>query len=432
MAGHRLLDASSILIIGYGREGQSALRFFRRFAPGVRIGVADRKELSVKEFPELEGASLHTGSGYARASSSYGAVIRSPGIHPSTVHLASGALLTSGTELFFDLFPGTVIGVTGTKGKSTTASLIRTVLARGGVPAMLAGNIGVPALDLLREADERSVAVYELSSFQLMGLRRSPHIAVLLNIYPEHLDYHASLQEYREAKGTIAKYQTARDMLIYNEEDPEVRRIAESSRARQIPFIPDSSDLLSQDEKRWLAPIEPAVLVAEHYGMRRDAIREALLSFRPLPHRLEEAGEWKGIRFIDDSQSTHPQTAIRAIQRFGERIGTIILGGSDKGVSFKDLGSEVVRARIPFVVLFPPTGREILREMERAAEQGAGSVPPHALAGSMEEAVRLCYDKTPPGRICLLSPASASFSMFRNYEDRGNQFQLHARRIGEA
>src|SRR3989339_1142796 len=222
------LKDKNILILGFAREGADTLRFLRKFFPCQVFGLADQKELSSFE-PEIRKIAvknryleLHFGKDYLKNMGDYDIIIKSPGIPPKTIKtfLKKGQIVTSQTEIFFDNCPGKIIGVTGTKGKSTTSSFIYQTLKKAGLKAHLVGNIGRPVLAFLNEAEPQSIFVYELSAHQLYTLKKSPHIAVLLNIYPEHLDYYRSFLEYASAKANITKYQTKNDFLIYNSEDP--------------------------------------------------------------------------------------------------------------------------------------------------------------------------------------------------------------------
>jgi UDP-N-acetylmuramoylalanine--D-glutamate ligase len=232
------------LILGVGEEGRSSLRYLRAAFPEKTFGVADRLPLEkldekarelVRQDPRLE---LHLGPGYLSSCAAYDVIVKSPGIPVILPEykeaVRAGKLVTSQTALFFANFSGMVIGITGTKGKSTTASLIYAILKRAFPGTHLAGNIGVPALDLLPQLGPESKVVYELSSHQLEGLRQSPHIAVLLNIVPEHLDYYESFEQYVEAKANITRFQTAEDFLVYDADHDIPRRIALSSRAEKL------------------------------------------------------------------------------------------------------------------------------------------------------------------------------------------------------
>jgi UDP-N-acetylmuramoylalanine--D-glutamate ligase len=301
------------------------------------------------------------------------------------------------------------------------------VLKQGRVRAHLIGNIEVPVLQFLSTAIPEDVFVYELSSFQLTNLKKSPSIAVLLNIYPEHLDYYGgSFKEYTKAKANITRHQTAEDFLIYNSENSEVCKIAKSSKAQKIPFGKNLRSSASQKEAEllypWVASAEPAILIGKLFGIAQKKIEQAVKNFKPLPHRLQRVGEWKGITFYNDSLATIPEATIAALDALGPKVYTLIAGGYDRGISFEKLGKKIEKSSVRVLVLFPTTGKKILESMKYP--------PKHFFAKDMKEAVSLCYAHTPKGKICLLSPASSSFNMFKDYKDRGNQFKKLAKKYG--
>ncbi|TSC63336.1 MAG: hypothetical protein G01um101493_446 [Microgenomates group bacterium Gr01-1014_93] len=360
----------TILILGIGREGKSALEFLKKNLPDLEIGTADQK-ISKNYLDKLEDCDV---------------IIKSPGIpYLPEVKKAkeNGKIISSSTQIFFDLCKGKIIGVTGTKGKSTTASLIFEVLKAAGFNVFLVGNIGQPALELLGKISENSWVVYELSSFQLTDLSRSPHIAVITNIYPEHLDWHDNFEDYKKAKENIFKYQTKDDFLIKDKDG-----------------------------------VSAAKAVAQIFKIPEEIIEKAIKNFKPLPHRLEYIGEFKGIKFYNDSLSTIPQATIYALDKLGDDIQTLIAGGFDRGIDYEVLGPAIAKSGIKSLILFPETGEKIWQAVEKA-----GGQQEKFNVNSMEEAVKLAFEKTSKGKICLLSPAAASFNMFKDYADRGDQFK---------
>lgn len=398
-----------VLVLGFGKEGRDTLRFLRNEFKDIDVAVADsrnRESFSSEELQELSDCKTHLGEDYLRYASEYEVIIRSPGIHPAFVQ--TEGVVTSQTEIFFDNCTGTIIGVTGTKGKGTTASLITDVLRAGGVTTHLVGNIGNPSLGSLKE---KGVFVYELSSFQLMGLKRSPHIAVFLNLHPEHLDYHSSYEEYRDAKLNLVRHQTEDDHLIY---EARLYHIMRTYPSQKISF--DMSEPMLIEPLPFVSSPDPAIIVGRMFDIEDRTIFDAIRSFKPLEHRLEPVGKYKEISFIDDSMGTTSPATIEAIRTLGDNLDTIILGGSSKGESeYKELGEAVKNSKIRNVILLPDTGKDIWEYIQ-------GS-PQRLDAADMDEAVRLAYQYTEQGRVCLMSPAAASFNMFKDYKERGDKFK---------
>ena len=422
------LKDKQILILGFGREGQDSFLFLREKFPEKSIGVADQKE-----FEELSPEAklllnkdrkvvLYFGDSYLKQLNKYDVVIKSPGIPPHVLgpYLKKHQILTSQTNIFFANCPGTIVGITGTKGKSTTASLIYHVLKEGLAHRVhLVGNIEQPVLQFLAGAGKDDVFVYELSSFQLENATQSPHIALFLNLYPEHLDHHGSFKAYAKAKANITKFQTAKDYLIYNEEDPEVSRIAASSKAQKLAFTPARSE-----QQLFAASIQPAYLVAKLFSIPKEKVEKALKTFEPLPHRLELVGTRKGIVFYNDSLATIPEATIAALDILGDKVATLIVGGYDRGIKFPKLAARILQSSVRNLILFPTTGELVLKEIEALRKkEGSGKVPNYFRVQSMAEAVELSFQHTPKGHICLLSPAASSFNLFRDYKHRGDEFK---------
>lgn len=425
----KIKQVGQVLILGYGREGKSVEQFLNLKAPEVKVVVADQTE-GKNYLSKLNGQRL---------------VIKSPGISPHVPEVKAakneGVEFTSATQLFFESCPGKIIGVTGTKGKSTTSSLIDHILDTAGRPHVLVGNIGKPALDQLDQITPDTTVVFELSSHQLMDIKSSPHIAVLLGMYPEHLDYYADLDEYISAKLNITRFQTKADTLVYIDKHPEhVKLITQVSGAgNQIPL--SQSEVLGGP---WaaLAPEENplkgtfnleneacAWTVAKHLGIPDDTILKAIKTFAPLSHRLELVGgkAYNGIYFYDDALATLPEATIEAIKALGGQVETILLGGADRKQDYSQLGRTIVQSGIKNVILFPVTGERIWKAIQ-TANLDQKSIQ-HFSVESMDEAVRLSYAHTSKGKAVLMSSASPSFGLFKDYVDKANQFHAAVNRF---
>lgn len=411
-----VLKNKKILILGFAREGRDVLKFLRAHFPEKVFGIADQKT-SLPNLPKKR-IRVHLGKNYLKALRQYDVVVRSPGVPIRMLSplLKKGQQLTSETDLFFSVCQGTIVGITGTKGKSTTASLIYSILKKGGKKAKLVGNIGRPALGFLARQSPQDIFVFELSSAQLEGLKQSPHVAVLLNVYAEHLNHHGSFAKYVRAKANIARHQSRGDFFIYNRESKIASRIAKLSKARKIPFSPKSNP-------GFLAPLEPAILVGRLFGVAEGTIKDAMYAFKPLSHRLEYIGTFKGICFVNDSLATIPEATMGALDLMGNQAATLIAGGYDRGVNMNKLAKRIEKSPLQTLILFPDTGKKILYALKKKPKNVFE-------VKTMKEAVRLCYGHTPKGKTCLLSPAASSFNLFKDYEDRGNQFTKYVKQYG--
>lgn len=426
-----------ILILGFGREGKDALLFLRKLFPSKKIGIADQNENCKNLKIQDKNIIWHLGKDYLRAISKYDLIIKSPGIPihlPEVEKAYKEKKITSATEIFFKFFPGKIIGITGTKGKSTTTYLIYKILKAKLNSVYLVGNIGRPPLKVLLSAKKNSIAVFELSSHQLYNLCYSPHIAVFLNFYPEHLDYYKDIEEYLNAKANITLWQTSEDFLVYNPRNKEVKKVALISKAQKIPlYFPEKIVKECGIQKTKFAGnfyslnMAAAIKVGEILKIEKKVMKKVIENFKPLYHRLEFVGEFKGIKFYNDSLSTIPETTIFAIRTFKDKIGSLILGGFDRGVSYTKLAKEILKRKIPLLIFFPESGDRIWREILKFSKN---KLPKAFLVQSMKDAVKIAFSSTKKGKICLLSPASPSFGLFRNYKERGNLFKKYVKYYG--
>ncbi len=410
------LNKQKILILGMGREGQDTLEFLQQHLPAKHISTADKTQ----------------GENYLDEIQQYDVIFKTPGIPILTPQIqqviSRGVVVTSQTQLFFELCPGTIIGVTGTKGKSTTASLIAHILQQANLPAKLIGNIGTPVLSELDRATSDSIYVYELSSFQLQGLSQSPHIAVVLNITSEHLDYHQTTDEYVAAKSHITKHQLPTDIVVYNHQSKTATAIAELSPGKQYPFNRNQvANIKTQLKGSFnLDNIAAATTVAKLFNIREDSIMQAISSFKPLEHRLEFVGKYRGIDFYNDSLATTPVATIQAIKALGDNLETIMLGGTDRHPDLNKLAQTVNASHIKNVILFPDTGKKIWQAIESVTGSRKYN---HVFAQDMKTAVEYAFEHTNPGKICLMSPSAPSFSMFKNYAERGEAFKTLVKQL---
>lgn len=412
------LDGRNICILGYGREGRATYAALKVHAPRARITIADADQ----GLPARPDCSLIIGPDYLKNLEQFDFVVKTPGIKWRPQPDAK-TQLTSATELFLDSIPSktTVIGVTGTKGKSTTSHLIYQTLKADGRHAILAGNIGDPMLGYLDEATDTSIFVLELSSYQLEDLHTSPHIAVITSFFPDHIDYHGTLAEYLAAKKHITKYQTTRDTVFFNPDYRECREIAELSPGRQVPFTADQFPGQVGDFRHGSASnLAAAFLVAVHCGVKPPAAVRALENAEGLPHRQQSLGTHHGIVWINDSAATTPQSTLLALDRLEDKVDTLIVGGLNREYDFTALGERLARSEISNIVLFPDTGTLIRTAIEAVPGQPKKR---YIETSSMAEAVAFALKHTRPGRVCLLSSAAPSYNLYKNYPQRGDDFR---------
>jgi len=438
----RDLAGKSICILGFGREGQAMLKALEEYSPGCEVTVADRN--AAVTLPAGSHHWLQVGDGWLKNLDKFDMIIKSPGIPPSVLSTFHFPLSTP-SQIFFDSIAdtgATVIGVTGSKGKSTTASLIYHILRtsqkanpstplRAGKPTrhiLLVGNIGEPAIAHIADAKRGTIFVMEMSSYQLMDLAVSPHIAVVTAFFPEHLDYHGSVEAYREAKNHITRFQTKEDTVFFAADSAGALEIAQESKGSRIPFSTADAPVAIEETKligtHNASNSAAAFLVSRELGVSKDVAIAAIRSFTPLPHRLQSLGINHGIEWVDDSISTTPESAIAALNALGDRVATIILGGQDRGYDFTPLAERLKKSKVQTVILLPESGKRIGEALKKANVQVQIFD-----AKNMEEAVTTAkiqaksYKlKATSSSVVLLSPASPSYGMFKNFEDRGDQF----------
>jgi UDP-N-acetylmuramoylalanine--D-glutamate ligase len=430
-----------IAIIGYGLEGKAAYEYWKDQGS---ITVCDVNPIDVPS-----GVQVQFGSDYLKGLSSFDLIVRSPVIKPREIAEANGGdeileRVTSNTNEFIRVCPSQkIIGVTGTKGKGTTTTLIAKMLEAMGEKVFLGGNIGVPALDLLKQnISGNDWVVLELSSFQLIDFHYSPRIAVCLMVVPEHQDWHLDVEEYYSAKSSLFARQNPEDIAIYCALNSNSKQIASVSKGHKIPYLEppgavvvddafisiDNLKLCSVSElglrgKHNWQNVCAAITAVWQVSKNPEAIKSVLIGFTGLEHRLEHVADINGVGYYDDSFGTTPETAMVAIEAFSEPE-IVILGGSDKGASYDELAKTVSENNVATVLLIGNQGPAI----ESALRNRGYTNMVHG-GSSMQEIVRQAQSLAKPGYVVVLSPACASFDMFKNYKDRGNQFKQAVREL---
>ena len=421
---------NKVAILGFGVEGKDAARYL--LSQGCEVWVFDQKEENKLDFSGIDKKKLKvvTGPNYLKQGlSNFDMIVRSPGFYrflPVILEAEKkGVEISSAIKIFFDLCPGKIIGVTGTKGKGTTCTLIYEILKSAGKDVYLAGNIGKPCLDLLKRFKKTSFAIMELSSFQLIDLNKSPHIAVVLNITTDHLDWHKNRDEYVNAKKNIVSHQTSLDFSIINSEYQTSKSFSKVAKGKVIYFSKKTLNkkykekLLLRGEHN-LENIAAAVEVAKVLKIDERTLINTIQNFKGLEHRLELVGSVDGRTFYNDSFATNPQPVMAAVKSFDEPL-TLILGGSDKELNYDDLASFLKsKENVQTIILIGQIAGVIKKSLNKF------NFDRPIIDLGMTTATKMvseAYKNSPKGGVILLSPGSASFGMFKDYKDRGNQFK---------
>ena len=412
------LSGKSILILGFGREGKSALEFVQANLPDTKVAVADANPL------EIDGVTTITGPDYLNAMNDYDLVIKSPGVPTlDDLFVQNAAKITSLTDMFLRFCQNPIIGVTGTKGKSTTASLTHHILKECGYDTILVGNIGIACFTAIDQIKPETIIVFELSCHQLEYIQASPHVAILLNLYQEHFDHYRTPDDYFNAKKNIYKHQGTDDVLIYGD-------IFEHTSHEEIDHLPmQKIDIYHDIEipadqiqthlvgSHNLHDIYAAIAACEAMGLSREEIIPAIASFHGLPHRMEYVGKFHDVDYYNDSIATAQEAVIHAVKAL-KRVDTLILGGMERNLDYHPLVEFLRTSNVRNIILLPNTGESIQRIFNEAPFSQQ-----LILVHDMQEAVARADEFTAKDHICLLSPAAASYGFYKNFEERGDDFK---------
>lgn len=437
------------MILGLGAEGRSSYHTLRKLYPDQVFTLADRRN-DLAQDAELKHPNniFRCGINYLEDLRSYHLVIKSPGISLQQFQeKVDEEKLTSQTALFLEVFRNQTIGITGTKGKSTTASLVHHLLAAAGKDALLIGNIGVPPFDVVDRIKEETVIVFELSSHQLEGVRVSPCIAVLLNIYQEHLDHYANYGAYQLAKYNIARWQKTGDHFIYHFNDHQIRALMSKIpvASKHLPFaindqngvhtytadgsvfsktravvekICDLKDFQHLKGNHNLLNLLAALSACLADGVESKHFCSSVETFQGLPHRMEFIGEFGGIRFYNDSIATIPEAVIYALETITD-VETLLLGGYDRGIDYSSLAQYLEQTGVRNLFFTGNAGKRLMQELKKEFPGRYN----YQWFEDFDVMVAGAIAATPPGRSCLLSPAAASYDRFMNFEHRGRRFR---------
>lgn len=425
----QMYDGQHILVLGWGREGQSTYDVLTASCTNAKIFCSDQNTALLTNLPTTP---------YLQDLDQYDVIFKTPGIPIRTpelqTYLSQGKKITSQLSEFLAVYSSQTYGITGTKGKSTTSSLVAHLLNAIGKSVIFAGNIGTPVFSIADQIQDQTTLVIEMSSYQLETTMTSPHVAVLLNLFPEHLNYHQGIENYAQAKSQITAHQNEDDILVFNQDVPEIAHIATESQAKQLPFSYQSTLSYSDKVDAVLTQLEdvslpatiktrnvlPAVLAIGHLEWSPEQILAALSTFTPLPHRLETVSTSHQITWIDDTLATIPEATIAALEAL-PRVDVLLLGGYDRGIDFAPIVDALIRKKIPFIGFFQPSGQKMYDLIQQ--KYSVDQHPTMKLVQDMEDAVRFAYEHASVGGVVLLSPSSPSFGQFKDYRDKSQQFR---------
>ena len=446
------LKNKKILILGFGIEGYSTYLFIRKYLKKQKIYISDVKPETIKKYKDVlqdTNIEILDKEKYLKELENYDIIMKSPGISFANIDTTKFInKIKSQLELFLEFINVFTIGITGTKGKSTTSSLIYEILKEQCEDVHLLGNIGIPLFDEIDKLNEKSIVVLELSSHQLEFAEVSPNVAILLNVFEEHLDHYKSYDHYINSKLNICRYQKENDYFLYNIDNEILKKNIKKmksikSKVYEISYLAnnkqnDNSELIVRSENNIVSynnkevlytDIEDrkllgnhnlnnimfAITVAKIMNLNLKKAQQVIYNFEPLPHRMEYVGEFEGVKYYNDSIATVPESTINAIETLKD-VNTLIVGGKDRSVDFASFIQYLNNSNIKNLICLPDTGWTI----------GNGIINKNIcveIVDNMEEAVRFAKTNTEKGHICLLSPAASSYGFFKNFKERGNLFK---------
>ena len=447
-----------IAILWYGREGKSSLQFL------LKIGILPKNITILDGAKKIEGLAesfghlnqtlgiypefnLTFGDTYLDKLKTFDLIIKTPGIsiYNDKIYPYKHKI-TSQAQIFFDYYQGKIIAVSGTKGKSTTATLIYETLHNAQKDVKLVGNIGSPVLDYLDiehpKSQKSQYVVFEVSSYMLEGLKKGNYISVLLNIYSDHIDWHHGFDNYKFAKLNLlngSRYNLLRDEILEKEDfikqetkELHIRTFWHKWRYsyQEGGFYIKKTSVFSDDKLllKWehnMMNITAVLGICDIMHIDYNILEKTLATFKGLPHRMENIWTYGGIVRIDDAISTTPESTIQAIQTFGKRIDTIFLGWTDRWYVFDELVKTIMRFAIRNVVVFPDSGKRIFEVIKKKDVWEIKIFQ----TNDMKQAVKFAYKNTQNGKICLLSTASPSYSLRKNFEEKGNLFKQYIKEL---
>lgn len=431
-----VLQNKKIAILGFGREGEATYKFIRKYIPDTYLDIIDESDVSNKDlFKEDNKVTFIYGKNYLDNLEKYDLVIKTPGITLKDID-TSNINITSELELLLMVARDRVIGVTGTKGKTTTSMLIYNILKENGLDVIVAGNMGIPVFSILDEITDNTLIVVEMSSHQLEYINISPHIGVVLNLFEDHLDHAGSIEHYYESKMHMFKYQNNDDYMVYCQDNKNLNDLIKSKNFKSKKITVDLNNeatvylnnnevyynkqkVFDTDLKRNLKGmhnfenIMVAYAVSKILNLDDKLTLQAITNFKPVAYRLELVGVIDDVEYYVDTLATIPEATKNAIRAI-DNISTLIFGGLDRGISYAGFADFLKNSQIENFICMPETGHVIAKELPKEKVY---------LVDTLEEACDIAKKVTRKHTACILSPAASSYNQFKNYAEKGDKFK---------
>jgi len=447
----KYLEGKKVLILGFGMEGYSTYRLIRRHLPEQKVYISDANSKVYEKYEDVQkdvNVEIITADKYLKELEKYDVIMKTPGLSFKDIDTSKFIdKIKSQIELFLEFVDVFTIGVTGTKGKSTTSSLIYDIISKQREDVHLLGNIGVPLFDEIDKLTEKSIVVLELSSHQLEYVQVSPNVAILLNLFEEHLDHYKSYEHYINAKLNICKFQNADDYFLYSIDNECLREHVEKLRdfkQNVFEISLEGNDKINTTDKLVIRKDNTAVTeegevlytdsetrkilgdhnfnnimfattVAKIMNLDLKKANEDIYNFAPLEHRMEFVAEIDGVKYYNDSIATIPASTINGVETL-KNVNTLIIGGKDRGIDYSEFAEFLGNTNIEHLICLPDTGWKI-------ADMVVNENMEKFIVNNMEEAVKFAKQVTKKGTSCLLSPAASSYGFFKNFKERGNLFK---------
>ena len=431
-----ILKDKKLAILGFGREGKTSYQFIRKYLPNSKITIIDEVDYSNDELVQNDSnTSFIYGDNYLDNLNDYDLILKTPGISLFGIDVDMNKI-TSQLELLLEVHRDHMIGITGTKGKSTTTTLAYSILNENGIKSVLVGNIGTPAFSMIEEVDDDTYFVVEMSSHQLETLNHSPHIGVILNLFQDHLDHTGSIEAYHNAKMNMFRYQDSNDYAIYYKDNEALNNRVNDLDIKSTKITVSTSDIadiylkdnnvyyngdivFNKDLKRNVLGdhnfinIMVCFVIGRLFNISESDILKTISNFKPLQYRMENLGEFEGVYYYVDTLATIPEATLATISAI-DNIDTLIFGGLDRGISYEGFADKLINSGINNFICMPKTGYDIGKDLPKEKTY---------FAEDLKTAVEIAKKVTAKGKICILSPAAASYEYFKNYAEKGDKYR---------